>query len=259
MAPLVLVLCEIKLPPILSIAKSVPAIQDRLRRIGYPMFDQQNVQELQLSGDQAQFNTAPRFLFSTRDRDSFVALTQSSLVFEVLSYSGFEDFLKRLRAVVEILASEVEPSHYERLGLRYVDLVESDTPDQTHALFDSSILSLSAEELGVDEVLINTAVFGTAAKGSVAVRLSQTRNGSTLPADLLAPELAKFASASPKVQTFLDIDGSKGQSDEFSPEGIIEDLWAVHDMTEKAFWRSITSRAQEQWGMMEMPAEVSGE
>lgn len=255
-APLVLVLCEIRFAPVLTIESKVPAIQDKLRMNGFPGFEQREEHTFEINPSVAPKLTSQiRWIFRSLDSETAITLTASSLTLQVEAYTRFEDFLDALRPLVETVADAISPAYHERIGMRYVNAVEA-AGDRVTELFRENVLSFSPEELGVDSLLTTQQVVGKTPAGHINVRMSQLEDTPLLPPDLLslvAPEMARPRAG---IHAILDIDGVDLTRGEFDVAQIEERLWNIHDYTERAFWKSTTEKAHKEWGMIGEEADL---
>lgn len=246
-APLALVLCGITVPQVLTIENHIPRIQEFLRRRGFPRFEKQQIQQLQFTGSGANVATESRFVFSDRSKTQFAVVTSGSVSFEALAYTGFEDFLDSLKPVVDAFKECVQPEFYERIGLRYVNRIDSPDPEDAYKYFDRRILSFESEALGISRILLNNHLQGSVGNDTLQIRFSQVENSPALPLDLLGPEFQDLGSMTSGVHSFLDLDSYVPKASDFGWKTIEEDLWRLHEHTEQAFWLAISPEAQHEW------------
>lgn len=248
-SPLVLVLAEVRFSPVLAMKGRLSEIQEELRASGFPGFESAIMHELQLAADQVpKITTAERWLFSDKTRATFIVLTQSSLALEITSYSTFESFLKSVELALRTIQKHVGPALSERVGLRYVNIIEPDSGRNLSYYLKPSMMALEPDALGAENLLWHIETVGSVAPGQVKVRLSQRNDTSVLPPDLLTPELASYALGSEQLRTVLDIDCSSAQSSDFDVSDLIEKLWMLHEYTDRAFTASVTAGALKAWG-----------
>jgi uncharacterized protein (TIGR04255 family) len=126
-SPLSLALCQIRFPPVLSIAKQdwVAPFQEAIRE-DYPNGSpiQQNVQvQIQLSGaSSVASSTGPAaWRFADLEDNWAVTLATDSVALETRAYQDFDDFLRRLDQMLHVLVQFVHPAITTRLGLRYIN------------------------------------------------------------------------------------------------------------------------------------------
>lgn len=252
-APLALVLCEIRFSPVLAMEAHVPAIQEQLRQSGFPGFEQAIEHQFEFGPSAPKLTTQKRWVFRRSDATQVIFLSTSTLSLQVAEYTSFEDFVAALEPVVDALTRIVAPAYHDRIGVRYINAVENAGARMTE-LFRETVLSFTADELGVESLLTAQQVVGKTAKGQVIVRMNQVENGPLLPPDLVSSAFPGLASTREGVHAILDIDGADTTPGEFGFSEVEDRLWDIHAYTERAFWQSTTDVAHKEWGLT-----ISGE
>src|SRR5690349_15320447 len=94
-SPLVLVLCEVKFAPVLSMSEYVPAIQNKLRRSGFPGFEVAQIQNIEFTSPTVppKISALSRWSFQSSDGNSSVILTTESFAIQTTVYDDFESFI----------------------------------------------------------------------------------------------------------------------------------------------------------------------
>jgi uncharacterized protein (TIGR04255 family) len=249
-APLVMVLCEVRFSPVLTMESHVPTIQDALRRCGFPGFERAVMQQIEFAPDgPPRFSADQRWFFRSKGRTRVASLSTSAVTLQATDYSQFESFLSSLELVLKSVQTVVQPAYYERIGLRYVNAIE-DAGDSITRLFRENVLSFSADELGVTSLLTAQHVIGNTPNGQIVLRMNQVEDKPLLPLDLVSPEFPELSRPRNGVHAILDIDGSDTQSGDFLVEDLEARLWGIHEYTERGFWKSTTAAAHEEWGLV---------
>lgn len=130
--PLETVICQLRYPPVLRIETELPARFQETVRTQYPIFTQvaqanavgvsQDVLNLMKQLLPASLSKA--HVFSSEDGVWSLTLTKESLALECKGkYTRWEEFLGRFLGPLQALCQEYRPSFFNRVGLRYVDLV----------------------------------------------------------------------------------------------------------------------------------------
>ena len=161
-APLIAVLAQIRFPPIASIAKQefIGPFQEQIRR-SYPVLRQEREVNVLLTPDGVNSaedaNPIWRFLDRPEDPEWKVSLSSSFVALDTRCYTSRTDFLGRLRRVLEALNSTIEPSTFDRIGVRYVDRVQLDeTTDDLAGLVRTEVLGMSTVEPGEGADLVHS-------------------------------------------------------------------------------------------------------
>lgn len=253
--PLALVLCEVRFSPVLSIESHVPVIQEHLRKSGFPGFDRAVEHQFELvpSGP-PRLTTHNRWIFRGVEKGQVVSLSTSAVNLQVVEYTKFEDFLEVLGPVIQSLADTAAPAFHDRIGIRYINAVEN-AGDRMSDFFHESVLSFSAEDLGVESLLTSQQLIGKTPRGQVVIRMNQVEDAPLLPPDLLGPVFPELARKRQGIHAILDIDGADMTRGRFALDDIEERLWDIHAYTELAFWRSTTDVAHREWGLEEVKVD----
>lgn len=130
--PLEEVICQLRFPPILRIDAEVPsAFQDKIRE-DYPSYNAAPHFKLPagLSPEMssmlgAEFSTlvgSKLHRFESSALPWFVTLRRDSLSLSCGAYESWEDFSRRLNALITAFVEIYKPKEWTRLGLRYRDL-----------------------------------------------------------------------------------------------------------------------------------------
>ncbi|CAM5396882.1 TIGR04255 family protein [Leifsonia shinshuensis] len=254
-SPLIAVLTEVRFAPILTIQEFIPTIQDRLRRTGFPGFSSSTVHQFQIGPNgQPSLQAVPRWVFTSKDNSQILSLTAEGISLQTTAYDDFEAFLLLIKDALEVVSGVIEPSYADRIGLRYVDAVPN-IGKRLSQYFNETVLSFTAEELGVISLLFSQHIVAKTEVGHLQIRMNQVENVPLLPPDLITPELASVAVPREGVHAILDIDSSDESRSDFVWAVIEQRLWAVHSHASSAFWKSITKEARDAWG--EIATEVN--
>lgn len=156
-APLVSVVSQVRFPEIASIEKPefIGSFQEAIRDV-YPVARREHAVQALLTpkgvADGADASTVWRF--ADRADEWQVALAPGFVALSTNKYVDHDDFLSRLSTILEAAAETIKPILYERVGIRYVDLVPLD--GGTTALRDlvrPEVTGLSAIELGASAAI----------------------------------------------------------------------------------------------------------
>jgi uncharacterized protein (TIGR04255 family) len=132
--PLDQVVCQLRFPPILRIDAELPAdFQDRIRA-EFPNLAEAvewKAEVSQGSGQvplellqQAMQSTGNRnYEFSSEDGQWKVNLTRTYLALTTTHYERWEVFRQKLELPLKALSDIYAPSHFSRVGLRYIDVI----------------------------------------------------------------------------------------------------------------------------------------
>jgi len=253
--PLVCVLAQVRISPVLQMEEFIPAIQEQLRRSDYPKFNREETEELILGpGTQPKLRSSTRWIFSNKENTSAVVLAQNFIALQSSRYTSFEIFVEAFKGVLEIVGKEAEISLAERVGLRYVNLLRPKKAPLNEFL-KPGLLGLPDNELGIKRSQFRFELAGATEIGKLVTRLSLSSNGTFLPPDLDGSGLDYGVTLEPKeLIALLDTDHFSLKQRDYKPADLIEEVWQLHEYTDRAFRAAVTPEALRSWGYA--PEEV---
>jgi uncharacterized protein (TIGR04255 family) len=252
-SPLVMVLAQLRFSPILSMEKYIPDIQETLRAT-YPRFTQNNIQAIRL-GPEPQFEPDVHWVFLNKDQSTSITLATTFVSLSTNCYDTFEVFAEEFESMLESLVP-VDISLQERLGLRYVDLVQLKKSETFSKYFQESLLGLTGQEFGAKGPLNRFEFVGRTDYGKIVIKCTEKADGTYLPPDLennrLAYEDGKFSVSEEEVVRLLDFDHYSEESKEYQIADTIAELENLHKNCDAAFRKAVTPYALKQWGAEEI-------
>lgn len=151
-SPLVQVICQVRFSPILRIGSEQPhAFQEAIRH-KFPNFAVEQSFSFQMpinvpSQASPSFQMAPsEFRFTTADEHTSLTLAQNFFALSTDRYTVWEEFAANLELVSNAVRAEYDPSLVLRIGLRYVNEIETEklgfaTFDQVIALVQPTLIA----------------------------------------------------------------------------------------------------------------------
>jgi uncharacterized protein (TIGR04255 family) len=114
--------CELRFPILLELEKSPPVKFHNSLRKDFPLFERR-----------ASFNLGTEskesaYVFSSKDKKWTLSVKPASISLETSQYSSYTDFKTNLKKITAAAKDFIESSFYTRIGLRYIDIIEFDTP-----------------------------------------------------------------------------------------------------------------------------------
>jgi uncharacterized protein (TIGR04255 family) len=181
------VVCEFRFPALLQLESEVPVeFADSLRE-RFPLYQPQQTTTITPAGP-----TAPtaNYKFTKRKERTQVGLTSSSLSLATNEYQDFEKFLGEIEFLIERVLPLLKTSFFTRLGLRYVNKI------QTSNTYDGLAGTVNGQLSG----LITAGVLGAVGKYRTSIEgrideesgyhfqygLDSIPDGSSLPRDSTA-------------------------------------------------------------------------
>ena len=248
-APLIYVLAQVRTTPVLSIAKFVPEIQERLRG-KYPRFNQHTIQALSFGPEvnAPTQETIQRWEFIDKAGTTGFILDQASLILHTTEYPTFKPFVERLREGLEVIVDVTNVSLIERLGLRYVDLIEAVEGQSVADYVDDGLRGFPLDGVSVNMSVTRTESKARTKEGQIVAKYVEYIDGSVLPNDLMPISLAMSKTpAKDVIIGHLDIDHFQTETFDFEVDEIVHRMWSLHDTTSKVFKATATNFAMESW------------
>src|SRR5262245_28859987 len=254
-SPLVYVIGQVRISPVIAIDKYIPEIQEQLRHNGFPRFGKGQMQEIRFEMNAApKVHTMDRYEFQNKEGTSGIVLATDFIALHTSTYEVYEKFEETLRVALAIIHRVVSLSLVERLGLRYIDLIRLGAGEKFSDYLQPGLLGLKNAKLGVTKSLSRFEFVGTTEVGKLVIRYSQSDNGTFLPADLMPSPLKHEVEVPPgEVVSFLDLDHFSEQSHDFEVLSVLELLGRLHDNLDRAFRSAVTETALQKWGSEAVP------
>jgi uncharacterized protein (TIGR04255 family) len=252
-SPLALTLVEVRIGAILKMPEFVPSIQDRLRREGYPGYSESQVQQLLIAGGglitgPPQIQSSVRWLFLAEDKSTAAILSNAAVVLETSAYDTFDEFLAKLMRVLDVVGKEASVTRFERLGLRYVDVVRPFEDDVITDYLEPKVLGVEESSFGGENPVSRSEVRATTPRGTLVARVTRGHGEVPFPPDLVPVDVvAPLLETTDSAVAVLDFDHFSLESGPFEVDEISGRLWGLHDNIDRAFRAAVTDYAMKRW------------
>jgi uncharacterized protein (TIGR04255 family) len=256
-APLVQALVQVNFPIVtrLQTLEGAAAVQAALGG-QYPYLSQNVVQQMSLmvgpagpAGPQTSQNVVHEL---TSDDGWTLTLTVSSATLSVgEDYAGVDDFAHRFTELCAALAATGDLPRCDRLGLRYLDVVEIEDADGWQDWFQPEIVGVAAPALSQETLLSSL----------TETRLRKQPDGPfqalRLPVEGIlrhgvVPAGSVLAGVPPRPvqqRTFVfDMDTFVTAPQPFAPEALSDQFLALHTEIEKVFHWAVTDQGKVRFG-----------
>jgi len=245
-----MVLAQVRISHVAKMGDFIDDVQERLRRKGFPRFDEGRAHEILLRpGLQPEIREHPRWEFQNKERTTGIIVMQSAIVLHTNSYDTFDHFTKSLRLALEVVGDAAKPSLVDRLGLRYVDLIRPARGEVWTEYLKEGLHGLDPAAIGMTEGLQRHETVGPTKVGQLVVRCVQNRSGGFLPADL-TPSTLDYSRISVEVGelvTTLDLDHYTEIARDFDVDDVMATMWALHENLDVSFREAATPHALKKW------------
>lgn len=253
LAPVFYTLAQVQFNPVAQMSDYVPPMQERLRRRGFPDFQDESqvgimIRRLDDPQPDLQQQRQRRWIFTNTEKTEGYILLSNALVFHTTAYNTFEDFSRKTLFGLQLVDEIVELAFVERIGLRYLDAVVPTDNETLEQYLNPSLLGLVAIVNGKLSHSFTETVTSTEG-GTLVARALISENGLALPADLSPLRLnlqPRFAEVHGQ-HTVLDTDYFVAKRSKFDVAVVQDQLLASHEITSETFKRSVTDYAMERW------------
>lgn len=247
--PLVYVVLQVTITPVLALKKYIPDLQEQFRKKGFPRYEESVINFFGLSEDLSPTITqTPRFDFYDRERRTGILLHPNTITIETNKYDTFEHFQDSVGMAVEVFRDAVNVMLAERVGLRYVDWIRPEGQCDVSALLNPGLQGFAADRLGFSHMLRNFTTQCTTNVGTLLIRIyDQLGKIQPMPSQPIGLSYDQQPGAQ-EVVTLLDLDHFSQQSFDFDREAIGQLAWRLHDSLDLAFREAVTAEARKLWG-----------
>jgi uncharacterized protein (TIGR04255 family) len=250
-APLIYALCEIRFPRYPKIADKIPDIQEALRD-RYELFEEERLTGINVpqKGQEVSVRQDLRWRFEAADRRSGYILHESSIVYHTTSYVDFKSFAPEVEHGFTTVSRIADVRHFQRIGLRYIDLIESDDTTPAEEFVHERLRGFGGHlaESGIEESISQYVFNGRTNIGQLFLRATKGQHSIPLPPDLLPLSLEFVRQPDPtKVSFFLDTDHFVDCKPATEISKLNQVLRELKSAISVAFRKAITAKAVEKW------------
>lgn len=252
--PVFFTLVQARFNALLKIGDYVPAIQEALRKAGFPDFTSRQVMTLQLGnqGDPAAngpvIGNLTQYVFGNSEKTHMFLLNPDALTLQSTHYGRFEafsaQFLKGLTLVHEIMQLDFT----DRVGLRYLDRIMPLPGDALGLYLVPEVRGITTPMNG--QVMHSfSETFGRVEDVQMRSRVLIQTGPLAFPPDLPSDGMQvedRFVSYSGHHAT-LDNDGFIEKRTPFSAQQVGEQVHSIHRVISAAFKATITDYARQVW------------
>ena len=269
-APVYFTIGQVRHNPLLSLKSYLPAIQERMRKAGYPDF--KSSQQMQFSfgaitgGDDSQpfqpgVQQVESYTFSNLEGTQGFLMEPSALSFRCTEYETFPEFYAELERGLKILEEAVDGlAYFERLGLRYLDAVvpaEGETLQQylarevwgTPASLDlDQVYQFEGQPLTYNHSFAESSAT-IPSIGQVVSRVIIQNSELRFPPDLLPDPLKigqRFSELKGQHAT-VDVDACFSERRKYDSSEIRDRFQHLHDLVKLFFNATVTDHARKAW------------
>lgn len=249
-SPLIFVLAQVKMTPVLGIDSKIPMLQEAFRKQGYPRLAERRIDTTVRGTDSqtVQQDTRRQWEFIDKEKTASLLVDAEGLNYQVTRYDVFETFMKAMESALRIFVDCVQPNLVTRLGLRFVDLVIPSGGKEIRSYFNNSLRGFAIDAADERKAFFSESVHITGPEKLFVHRYVEAKSGFAFPPDLLPVQLA-FPINLQQNSPFglLDMDHMLNREFDFSVDEIIPGFRDLHKHQTKAFRASVTDEALEEW------------
>jgi len=253
-SPLVYMLGQVTFPTILKMEAYIPSIQEKLRKSGFPGYEESMANTITINREKNSITSADttRWDFFDKEKSTGIILNGKSISIHTTNYDSFERIIDKLDYVLKAIQEIVDITLVERVGLRYVNMV---TPDNDEAFEDYLKTGLMGFPFNneitsePDKALLRSESIAKTSCGVLAIRCIKSNQGEYVSPDLMPINLKITQKPeNGEMVAFLDFDHFSVGSQDFDVDSLIDGFWNLHKIISVAFLSSIQDYAIKKWG-----------
>jgi uncharacterized protein (TIGR04255 family) len=250
--PLIFVLAQVRVAPIVQIESFLPSIQETVRHQGFPNLVKRKfriTEQPPTSDASAQTEERAQWEYINPDHTCSILVDDSSLVLQTTSYASGEDFLGKLALALNAFVAHAKPTQLLRVGLRYVDLIQ---PTESHSISDLVSPVLREAPAGVPGepwVHVWETLRQTSPRTRLLIRYTEQPQGFAFPPDI-GPFISLRLPQPPQQKIrfgLLDTDHFHEEVSTFTSPLVLERIGDLHDILDQAFRKLVSPTALQAW------------
>lgn len=250
-APIAYALCQIKFPTVGPVEEArAEALHGPLRQ-DYPYRVPQDTTEITMMigpGVPTPMIRRSWLLMDRRKSAGFV-LDSTTLVYRTAAYVDFPHFVEETMRGVNGVLESLKPPVIERIGLRFIDLIEPGKTGGLEKLIEAPLYGFTPQVSGFVPQATQQLVRGKTDDGLLLFRYSRAKHASALPLDLADATLMGLRTPSnDRESVIIDIDHFRENADlDPDPEQIQHLIETLQGPMSTLFKNAVTESAIEQW------------
>lgn len=255
-APVSYVLAQVRFSNIDDIADYFTKLHVSIRD-KFPLSEDITTSTIQSREGQAPLiSTVTQKHYVDKNKQIGVILDKQAITFHTSNYNQFSEFLSSLKFILKQLESIVKIALQTRIGLRYVNFIETSTPNLNPALLG---FHLRKKDFFVeDKFLSKMETTQVSSLGIIKLQALHVGNKDIISGTknfYVPPELEPIATflkfddreVSKKEFLLLDIDHFNESQKDFIPEQIIDQLETLQNASYSAFREAVGEKALKNW------------
>lgn len=257
-APVYYALAQAQFSPVPAMHKYVDEIQDRLRRLGFTLFEPQQFTQLQIQGEiggvmgEPQLTHTMAWLMTKADRSAGFILNANSISFHTTHYETSEEFLPTLLTGLQAVHEVASLAHISRLGIRYLDAVLPKENEQVEDYLAPGLKGIDFDAPRAREM--TESVFDTQCEplvigGNLVSRVYKVYGQVGFPGDLLPQGLELMPKFVTEAQHHAVIDTDHSVTGQIPIDFALLDsqLRNLHSAVKRLFAATVTDYANSVW------------
>jgi uncharacterized protein (TIGR04255 family) len=254
--PVYFTLVQVRFNAVLKLADYLPAIQESLRKGGYPLFEEQRAMLVRVVIRDGQPVPEPhermRYQFADIEGTHAFLLDPDALTLQSTNHLNFEAFSNRFSSALRVVHETVGLAVSERIGLRYLNRVDPLPGDDLAGYLAPETRGLSAvmaQRMGAEPQHSYSETLSKVGNVTLRCRVVIQAGNLSFPPDVQPSGLKvqERFTKSDGWHAIIDTDGSVESRDMFSIENVVKHLNGIHEVIREAFEAVATKTAFDMW------------
>jgi uncharacterized protein (TIGR04255 family) len=250
--PIVYALCSVRFPTVGAVDEEKAVRIHSELKSEFPSLDSHQVVEFPtiMQGEsQGSAQLRQNWFIQDREKRSGFIVESRSIAYRTTSYLDFDHFVSTAKKGIDACMRILQPALIERVGLRFVDLIESTASSPLEKYLEPALHGYRPAVPGLQLVASQQYVIGKSKQGDLLFRLSRSRHLSALAPDLMDPTIAGLRVPDPtRESVIVDIDHFKDNAGlDPSIDQIEQYIRTLQEPMSQIFKDAVTQLGCDEW------------
>lgn len=258
-APVYYALVQVKFTAVKAMSKYIEDIQDALRLQGYPMYQENLVQQVRFEIGQPSDPMLPnvenvtQWIMTNPDSTAGFILGIDSITFQTTDYKTHKEFIDEMMLGLSEVMKFAKPTFITRMGMRYLDAV---LPAQDESVEDYLCEGLHGVTLGLNKIqstneqIFETQIAPLIPNGIIVTRIHKMHGHLSFPPDMIPTGVIvkeRFRNTRNQWHCIIDTDHYTEGVVQPLLEGVNAQLISLYTVVRESFDSIVSPYALKKW------------